>query len=152
MVGSYPPDTVLVLQQARELHLQLPLFIQTEAVQNPEVLRQAGNAANGVVYILAAPASGEVPQKFTQAYEARFGRKPELFAAEGYDIVRLIAEAIAASNGTPLTGSSVRDFLYHVQDYAGASGAITFDKNGDVVKPFAIRTIEAGNPKTIVVK
>ena len=74
------------------------------------------------------------------------------YAAEGYDIVRLIAEAIAASNGTPLTGSSVRDFLYHVQDYAGASGAITFDKNGDVVKPFAIRTIEAGNPKTIVVK
>jgi branched-chain amino acid transport system substrate-binding protein len=152
MVGSYPPDTVLVLQQARELQLQLPLFIQTEAVQNPEVLRQAGDAANGVVYILAAPPSGEAPQKFTDAYETRFGRKPELFAAEGYDIVRLIAEAIAASNGTPLTGSSVRDFLYHVQDYAGASGAITFDKNGDVVKPFAIRTIEAGNPKTIVVK
>ena len=31
-------------------------------------------------------------------------------------------------------------------------GEITFDKNGDVVKPFAIKTIEAGSPRTILVK
>jgi branched-chain amino acid transport system substrate-binding protein len=152
MVGSYPPGTVLVLQQAHELQLRKPLFFQTEAVQNPEVLREAGEAANGAVYILAAPASGEAPQRFTDAYEAKYGRKPELFAAEGYDIVRLIADAIAANNGAPLSGSSIRDFLYHVRNYAGASGAITFDKNGDVTKPFAIRTIQAGSPKTILVK
>jgi branched-chain amino acid transport system substrate-binding protein len=152
MVGSYPPDTVLVLQQARELALQQPLFLTTEAVQNLEVLREARDAANGVVYILAAPAVGEAPERFAAAYEAKFGKKPELFAAEGYDIVRLIAQAIAATNGTPLSGSNIRDFLYQVRNYAGASGAITFDKNGDVIKPFAIMTIEAGSPKTILVK
>jgi branched-chain amino acid transport system substrate-binding protein len=152
MVGSYPPDTVLVLQQAREIGLQKPLFFLTEAVQNPEVLQQAGADAEGAVYILTAPASGEAPQKFADAYEAKFGRKPELFAAEGYDIVRLIAEAIAANNSAPLSGSGIRDFLYHVRNYPGASGAITFDSKGDVIKPYAIRTIEAGSPKTIVIK
>jgi branched-chain amino acid transport system substrate-binding protein len=152
MVGSYPPDTVLVLQQARELALQQPLFLTTEAVQNPEVLREAGDAANGVVYILAAPAAGEAPERFTAAYEAKFGKKPELFAAEGYDIVRLTAAAIAATNGTPRSGSSIRDFFYQVRNYAGASGTITFDRNGDVIKPFAIKIIEAGSPKTIFVK
>jgi hypothetical protein len=39
-----------------------------------------------------------------------------------------------------------------VRDYAGASGTITFDRNGDVIKPYAIRTIEGGRPKTIFVK
>jgi branched-chain amino acid transport system substrate-binding protein len=152
MVGSYPPDTVFVLRQARELELQQPLFFTTEAVQNPDVLREAGDAANGVVYILAAPASGEAPERFTGAYEAKFGKKPELFAAEGYDIVRLVGQAIAAAKDKPVSGSSIRDFLYQVRSYAGASGAITFDKNGDVIKPFAIMTIEAGSPKTIFVK
>jgi branched-chain amino acid transport system substrate-binding protein len=152
MVGSYPPDTVLVLRQARELALQLPLFFTTEAVQNPDVLREAGDAANGAVYILAAPVSGEAPERFAGAYEAKFGKKPELFAAEGYDIVRLVGQAIAAAKDKPVSGPGIRDFLYQVRDYAGASGRITFDSNGDVVKPFAIRTIEAGSPRTILIK
>jgi branched-chain amino acid transport system substrate-binding protein len=152
VVGSYPPDTVLVLRQARELGLPQPLFFQTEAIQNPDVLRDAGDAANGAVYILAAPASSEARASFTRAYEAKFGKKAELFAAEGYDIVRLVAQAMAAAKDEPISGSRIRDFLYQVRSYAGASGAITFDKNGDVIKPFAIMTIEAGSPKTIVVK
>jgi hypothetical protein len=39
-----------------------------------------------------------------------------------------------------------------VRDYAGASGTITFDQYGDVIKPYAIKRIEAGNPKTILVR
>jgi hypothetical protein len=39
-----------------------------------------------------------------------------------------------------------------VRDYAGASGTITFDGNGDVIKPYAIKRIEGGNPKTILVR
>jgi branched-chain amino acid transport system substrate-binding protein len=152
MIGSYPPDTAIVLKQAREVGLQLPLFFQTEAVQNPEVLRDAGDAANGAVYILAAPASGEAPQAFVAAYDAKFGHKPELFAAEGYDVVRLTAAAMAASNGAAPSGTSIRDHLNAVRDYAGASGAITFDGHGDVIKPYAIKTIEGGSPRTIVVK
>jgi branched-chain amino acid transport system substrate-binding protein len=150
LIGSYPPDTVAVLQQAREIHLQQPLFFTTEAVQNPEVLRQAGDAAEGATYILAAPAAGEAVEKFTAAYEAKFGKEPELFAAEGYDVIRLIAEAIATAES--LSGSGIRDFLRRVRDYAGASGTVTFDRNGDVIKPYAIKRIEGGNPKTILVR
>jgi len=152
VIGSYPADTVLVLRQAHELELRQPLFFQTEAIQNPEVLREAGDAANGAFYILAAPATGKAVDDFVAAYRAKFGNNPELFAAEGYDIVRLIARAIATSTGKPVTGSGIRDFLYRVREYPGASGTITFDKNGDVTKSFAIMKIEAGNPKTVLVK
>jgi branched-chain amino acid transport system substrate-binding protein len=151
IVASYPPDTVLIMQQARELQLQQPLFFTTEAPQNPEVLREAGDAANGAAYILAAPAIGEAAERFTRAYETKFKHKPELFAAEGYDIVRLIAAAADAA-GPSHSGPGIRDFLYQVRNYAGASGTITFDRNGDVTKPYAINSIEGGRPKTIFVK
>jgi branched-chain amino acid transport system substrate-binding protein len=152
LVGSYPPDTVAILKQARELRFDKPLFFTTEAVQNPDVLREAGDAANGAVYILAAAPGGEAPDRFRQAYTAKLGHAPELFAAEGYDIVRLLAEGIAAVKAGSVSGASLRDFLHQVRNYAGASGTITFDQNGDVTKPYAIRVIEAGSPKTLVVK
>jgi ABC-type branched-subunit amino acid transport system substrate-binding protein len=75
-------------------------------MQNSGVLREAGEAANGAVYILAAPPAGEAAQRFSKAYAAKFGHAPELFAAEGYDIVRLIADAIAGAKGTPISGVS----------------------------------------------
>jgi branched-chain amino acid transport system substrate-binding protein len=152
LIGSYPPDTVAILRQAKELDLQQPLFFTTEAVENPEVLREAGDAANGAIYILAAPPSGGAPESFTQAYAAKFGNMPELFAAEGYDIVRLVAAAGAVGNGTSVSSFAIRDFLRRVRDYAGASGAITFNEGGDVIKPYAVKTIEAGRPKTLLVR
>jgi branched-chain amino acid transport system substrate-binding protein len=152
LIGSYPPDTAAILRQAKELNLQQPLFFTTEAVENPEVLREANDAANGAIYILAAPPAGKAPESFTQAYEAKFGKPPELFAAEGYDIVRLIATAIAASSGASLSGFAIRDYLRQLRDYPGASGAITFNEGGDVIKPYAIKTIEAGRSKTILIK
>jgi ABC-type branched-subunit amino acid transport system substrate-binding protein len=75
-------------------------------MQNSGVLREAGEAANGAVYILAAPPAGEAAQRFSKACAAKFGHAPELFAAEGYDIVRLIADAIAGAKGTPISGVS----------------------------------------------
>jgi branched-chain amino acid transport system substrate-binding protein len=151
LVGSYPPDTIVILRQARELAVQLPMFFTTEAVENTDVLRQAGAAAEGVVYILAASASGPAPAAFAQAHAAKYGKPPEPFAAEGYDVVRLIAAA-ATGAGTPLGGAGIRDFLHSVHDYAGASGTITFDSNGDVIKPYAIKTIDAGSPRIMVVR
>jgi branched-chain amino acid transport system substrate-binding protein len=151
-VGSYPPDTIVILRQARELAVQLPMFFTTEAVENTDVLRQAGAAAEGAVYILAASASGPAAAAFAQAHAAKYGKPPEPFAAEGYDVVRLIAAAAAAGVGRPLGGAGIRDFLHSVRDYAGASGMITFESNGDVIKPYAIKTIDAGSPRIVVVR
>ncbi len=151
VVVSYPKDTVLVMKQRVELGVSTPFFFQTEAVEDPNVLREAGSAANGAVYILPAPAEGEAARHFAEAYRAKYGKKPELFAAEAYDIVHLIADAIRANSGRPITGELFRDYLYSVKGYPGASGTITFDEHGDVLKPMAIKRIDNGEPKLIEV-
>lgn len=142
VVVSYPSDTVILMKQAKELGIKIPLYFQTEAVEDPNVLREAKNASEGVTYILPAPAEGEKPNEFVQKYEKAYGKKPELFAAEAYDIIWLIAKAIKESGKTDAT--SIKEYLYTIKNYQGASGVITFDKNGDVLKPMAIKTIRTG--------
>jgi len=152
MVVSYPRDTVIVMKQAKELNLGKPLYFQTEAVEDSNVLREAGSTAEGVAYILPAPAEGEAADRFAKAYEKRFGKKSEIFAAEAYDIIQLIAAAIGANPKASVTGEMIRDYLYGVKGRASASGTITFDQNGDVVKPMAIKRIKDGTPVVVLTK
>ena len=74
--------------------------------------------------------------------QARGGSDPETFAAESYDVIKLIADVL---NKAPDSSSeSLKAGLYKTQNYAGASGTITFDQHGDVIKPMAIKRIDNG--------
>ena len=152
VVVSYPQDTILLMKQAKELDIGKPLFFQTEAVEDANVLREAGNAAEGVTYILPAPAEGAASDRFANAYKQKYGKNPELFAAEAYDIIYLIAKAIESNPDSKPSAELVRDYLYNVRNHAGASGSITFDKHGDVVKPMAIKRIVNGQPALVKVR
>lgn len=151
VIVSYLGDTPLIMKQAKELGLSLPLYFQTEAVEDPNVLRAAGETAEGVIYILPAPATGEVPEQFKKKYKEKYGSEPELFAAEAYDAIYLIADAIKSQKDKEISAEQIRDYLYSVKGYNGASGVISFDKNGDVIKPMAIKTIKNGKPVLIEV-
>ena len=150
LVVSYPKDTILVMKQARELDIGKPLYFQTEAVEDPNVLREAGAAAEGATYILPASAEGEITERFARLYEQKYDKKPELFAAEAYDIIYLVAAAIEAYPEKVVSAELIRDYLYTIKDYMGVSGTITFDENGDVIKPMAIKTIVNGQPTLVM--
>ena len=96
IVVSYPADSVVVLKQAKELGLSLPLYFQTEALEDPSVIQGAGEAAEGVVYILPAEPSGREVEEFRRAFKEKFSKEPALYAAEGFDAFNLIIKAIKA--------------------------------------------------------
>lgn len=150
VVVSYPRDTIMVLRQIRELGIEHPLFFQTEAVEDANVLREAAGTAEGVTYILAATPAGDPHEAFKEAYRRRHGSDPELYAAESYDIVQLIGQYLQGlPEASEVTSAGLRDFLYNVTLYEGASGTISFDENGDVIKPMAIKKIEDGVPTVV---
>lgn len=152
LVISYPSDTILILKQTKELKLQKPLYFQTEAVEDPNVLKESGNTSEGIVYILPAEAEGNEVSEFKKLYRVKYDIEPELFAAEAYDIIKLIANAISFQEADFISTEKVKDYLYNVKNYQGASGIITFDNNGDVLKPMAIKTIKDGKPIVIAIK
>jgi len=78
---------------------------------------------------------------FAEAHKAKFGSEPGTFAANAYDAVMLIAEALKM-HGTDT--EKIRDWLYGVENWQGTVGALTIDENGDVVLGENVRKIVKG--------
>lgn len=140
-------DATFTLINVKELNIKLPLFFQTEALDDPSVLTNAGNSAEGATYISYAKVENTTAQKFAKSYKDKFKKEPELFAAEGYDAVMLIATTLKGKMNA--NTDTIKQSLYKIKNFEGSSGSLTFDKNGDVEKPLAIKIIENGNRKTI---
>lgn len=136
-------EMIQVLVQSVELGLHFQ-FLSTVMFDDPEILKQAGSAAEGVVFTTWAyePAGGYAPAStFKAQYLAKYGSEPGIFSAEAYDAMILIGNAIEDGAGT---GSQIRDALYRVSGYQGASGIITIDKNGDTTKPLMLKVVRNG--------
>lgn len=140
---SYPQETPLVLQQTTELGMKTK-FLGVAAFEDDSLIKIAGELAEGVLYTHAIPPSDEDPTvaNFKKKYREKYGRGPGLISDTGYDAMRMIALAIRLGNG--FTGSKIRDGLYKIKDFPGASGVMTFDENGDVFKPIGLKTVKNG--------
>jgi branched-chain amino acid transport system substrate-binding protein len=84
---------------------------------------EAGNAAEGTVFTLAAQPS----HAFTKAYEQRYGVTPDYAAACGHDAVALLVQAIRRSG---LNRSRIRDALAAIEHWVGAGGTLEWDEFG----------------------
>ncbi|HVZ17418.1 MAG TPA: penicillin-binding protein activator [Terriglobales bacterium] len=140
---SYPKDSILFLRQYEELGIHIPI-VSTSSFDDPQILKDQGRTAEGAVFSSPLPPDGTDPivAGFRESYTRKFGKKPGLVADYGYDALRVLAEAAKLSRGTD--GDALRSGLREIRDFHGASGLITFDANGDVLKPAGLRTVRDG--------
>lgn len=141
LVG-YPKEVPIIVKQARELKLDVN-FLGTETFEDPGMLEQAGGAAEGVLYLLPkspAPESG-MARHFREAFKAKFGEDPGVPADVAYDALLILKWAIEKVGYDP---EKVKNQLYLLKNWEGASGITTFDSNGDAIKPFDLKTIKSG--------
>jgi branched-chain amino acid transport system substrate-binding protein len=80
-------------------------------------------------------------RSFQEAYEARFHAKAEVFAAHAYDAAKILATALKNAGGDP---NKLVNALYAIRDFPGVTGDTTFDENGDVIKPVAVKMVNGG--------
>lgn len=136
------PDAGIAIRQARELDLDAALY-STSSTSDPSVLSAAGRSADGVVFPRYTPST----DKFKQDYSSKFGRQPGLYADAGYDAVMILADVLNKNDGDL---SMVREGLYKITDYPGASGTITIDKTRNrVSRDIQMLTIKDGAPVTL---
>ncbi len=80
-------------------------------------------------------------RKFVTGYEKRYNRTPNLFAAQSYDTINLLAEAIRQGG----TGRrAIRDELAKIRDFSGAIGKISFSQYGDIIKEYLLLQVKNG--------
>jgi branched-chain amino acid transport system substrate-binding protein len=139
-LAAYPEELPTILQQAKELGINKP-FLGTETFESQDLINKVGNLANGLIYTF--PKSPDETQEVVKNFRAEFIKKygkphgtPGDFA---YDALYLFVNAIEA-NGDEV--EKVKNALYQIKDYHGASGILIIDQNGDAIKPFELKTIK----------
>lgn len=143
-VPGYYPEVGIILKQARQLGITVPL-IGCEAWDSPVLLQVAGKAADGCFFSnqFSADDPSQVVQDFGKVYQEKFGRPPDNFAALGYDAARVVLEAIKRAGSTNST--AIRDAVGQTKDFPGVSGEITIDAKRNASKPVVIMAIKDGH-------
>ncbi|MBF0318472.1 MAG: ABC transporter substrate-binding protein [Nitrospirae bacterium] len=125
-------EGAVILQQARKLGIDVPV-IGGNGFNSPKIIELAGQAAEGL--IVATPWFSGKPDKrvqdFVAAYKAAYGTEPDQFAAQAYDGLYLMDEAIRRSGTSER--EKVRDALASIKDFDGVMGRFSFDADRDVV-------------------
>jgi len=137
-------ESATIIKQSSELGLKVRIF-STIGVEGKELLEIAGPAAEGIIY--SAPffdvkSTDPIVKEFINRYKEKYKKDPTyVFAANGYDALEILNSAVKKCDTNT---DCIKDQLYKIKDYPGASGMTTFDQNGDVSKPIMIKTIKNG--------
>ncbi|MCL4177164.1 MAG: ABC transporter substrate-binding protein [Verrucomicrobia bacterium] len=103
----------------------------------------AGPAAEGttITYFFDLNRTDPPWVDFTARFEKRFGVKPDIYAAYGYDGANLMMEAIDHAGPNRFR---IRDYLANLDEWSGVTGPMKFDGRWDNIAPFAIAKFREG--------
>ncbi len=140
-------EGAMLLQQRKQLGIETTVF-GTSSLYSPKLIELAGDAADGLLLSTTfMPDSPEANvQEFVTEYEKRYGAKPNMFAAQGYDATGIMLDALGRVGGAAANRQAVRDALAATKDYPGVTGSTTFDaKTREPVKGLARMEVKNGH-------
>ena len=129
---AFPAEAVVLLKQIREAGLTVQI-IAADGSKDNTIISGAGTAAEGMIVTLPAVEKSAELDKFAAAFKAKTGKENSAYTPEAYDAVYILAKACA---NTDCTSTAMKDFLYSMGEYKGASGTYSFDKDGEVQKSY----------------
>ena len=144
-LSGYYPEGSKIAQQAKELGMDVQM-LGSDGYASDELPKLGGAAVEGMLVSTFFDYTKDDPavQKFVDAYKAKYeGANPDWFVANSYDVVMLAAAAAEKAGSNDRT--AINDALATIGTYEGVSGPITFDENGDVIKPLSIVIVENGS-------
>ena len=136
----FEPEGDLIAQQAKQVAgLETTTLMGADGLFADTLPEATGDAAVGL-YLSGPYVSSENPAyaAFLDKWEAKFGGVPPSgFHAHAYDATNMLFDAIESvavvdSDGTVHIGrQALRDAMYATSGYAGLTGNLTCDANGD---------------------
>lgn len=143
IAGLYQEGS-LIVKKAREMGMTQPI-IGNNGFNSPAYITQAGVAADGT--LVATPWNAdrqtEKAQAFRKAFVAKYNHEPDQFAAQAYDAMYLIHQAVEQS-GTTTDRKKFRDTLAQIKGFEGATGKFEFDANRDPKMDLDVLQVKEG--------
>jgi branched-chain amino acid transport system substrate-binding protein len=137
-------ENVLAIKQLRQLGINVKIFAPS-SFNSPDIVKQAGEMAEGVIFS-AASFDGIKEQENVKVFLKEFKNKypdkePTTFTSYGYDALKILVYQIQESG---YNSTLIKDALYKMKPFYGASGATSFDKNGDAEKDLTLFEVKNG--------
>ncbi len=143
LIAGYDSNVADAIRALREGRYR-GMILTTSAFGTPAGIARAGDAAQGVLLtqvVFEVNSDHAHIKRFVDAYEATFSERPDIYAAHGYDALRVVLNAIS---GRPqLHGELLKGFRA-VKEFPGVTGSIQFDERGDVKKFPRVYQIDEG--------
>jgi len=141
-MAGFHQAAIAFLRQYKEMNLKAGNFYGVSSWEEGTLIGLVKqNYPGKVFYGYPMPPDSTLPQvkKFVSSYINKYNRKPEILCDNGYDSVYMLKYGIETANS--YNGQKIKDALYTLKNFEGASGTMSFDKNGDVHKPFGLKVI-----------
>jgi len=130
---GYAPQVLETVMHLRETGYG-GRIVTTSAFFNDEIIRQAGDAAEGIFFPLPPfdrTSDKEPVLGFVNRYMDALGTAPDVFAAHGYDAMWLTIQVMTIAS-PPETNQIRKAFHFGMNELMGVTGPILFDDHGDV--------------------
>ncbi len=142
-----PEVAVLFYKHLRELGMdgKYRIFTNVQGI-TPGIYKETQDIVEGKVFSMNPYADPQEKRmkEFLERYEERHGSLPpiDLFGiASSYDSVLMIRDALQQCKSEDV--ECLKQFLYSLENWEGAGGAYTMDRNGDVQTPIALHYFTA---------
>lgn len=125
----------LITKQAREMGITQPILSGHGFASDAYVELAGAENATDVYYTSNFYTGTEEPagKEFVEAYEAKYGKKPDTFGALGYDGAKLLFQAIEDAGSTD--PAAVRDAIENMESFTGGvTGEFYIDEDHNAVK------------------
>lgn len=140
----YMPDyyqkVSLIGKQAREMGIRA-VFMGGDGWDSRDLDYQVMEGSYFTNHYSADDPSPQV-RKFVEDYKSKYGTVPDALAALAYDAANLLLNAIKVADSTD--PEDIRRAMQNTTDFQTVGGKVSFDSNGNPVKPAAILRIKGG--------
>lgn len=143
VVSALIEAAIPLVTQARELGIDAPI-IGGNGFNNPQLMKDAGDAAEGVIVGAAWNSASDSPENtaFMKAYEDEYGSGPDQFAAQAYTGLLVLDHAVRVNCSGERT--DVQDGLTQVKDLKTPLGSLTINKDRDAEHNAVVQIVEDG--------
>ena len=131
LLAGLMPNTAKFIRQARDMGVAVPIIGGYE-MDSPKLFSIAGRTAEGIFAptVFNSNRSYQVTRKFTSNFKIIHGVLPDIWAAQGYDAVQLLAHVIRETTGVvPIELASTLRIL---ENWNGVTGKYSFELDGGI--------------------
>lgn len=144
-IPGYYTDAANIAIQMRKAGVTASL-IGGDGWDSAELGKIGGAAVEGAYFCNHYAPDQNSPEvaDFVKKYKAKHGEVPDALAALGYDVAKLLADAIGRSKS--LGGKDLAAAINSTKGFKGVTGTITIDEERNAVKPLVMVQVKGGMP------